>query len=67
MENNAASDSRGKLVTPSLKYEGGFYNNQFHGKGKEESLNEHFIFEGKFENGKKTEGKLKWGNTNEEY
>lgn len=49
---------KGLLENLKFKYEGGFKDNRFHGKGVQ--ITEGSKFEGEFENGKKKRGQLSW-------
>jgi hypothetical protein len=57
-EDNQARCDHGVYETEGFKYSGGFRENQFWGKGKEEG--ERHSFEGDYVKGKRVAGTLKW-------
>ena len=58
MKNNVAEVSKGHYFSDDLEYKGSFRNNKFDGHGYEKGLKHEF--DGKYKDGKKVEGILKW-------
>ncbi len=58
LESNQANCEEGVYEGEGFKYSGGFKDNQFEGKGKEEGARH--TFEGEYKNGKRANGTLKW-------